>query len=245
MLQSLEEERYYNQMRYHSPTMCLKSAKVLSIGGAGIPAAIDLALVHPESSVRSMEADEVKPIATENHQLVTIKDINKQFPPDIKPCSLDFVRATKLGGRIQNWGAFLFYVYRALKPGGYIELCDSSKQFSLDAASVWHSASSMFDSYGKTFGVCYNIVSRGVIQKHLANTGFHFIQSAPPTYVNLDSQKGFSYAQTVIEELELINCRKPGLAPYGWDVFTKDLENCRRDATVTLYVCHSCCSLKY
>lgn len=131
-------------MRYCSPRIRLQNAKVLSIGGAGVYGAIDLALVYPASTVRSMEVEKLVYIDTENHPLVSIPDINMGFPSDIEPSSLDFVRATKLGGRVQNWGKFLQQVYTALKPGGYIELRDSSKQFSLNPKSIWYEAGLIF-----------------------------------------------------------------------------------------------------
>lgn len=86
----------------------------------------------------------------------------------------------------------------------------------------------------------YDIISSKAIKEHLANTRFLNIRQARRAYLNLDSQNGFSYAQTIIEELKSITSQAPELAPFGWDVFAQKLEANRRDAQVTLYVYYSC-----
>lgn len=96
----------------------------------------------------------------------------------------------------------------------------------------------MFDSYGKKYSVSYNTVSGKDIKDHLANAGFCSISRDLSTALDLDSQNGFSYANTVIEELNMI--RHEVQAPYRWDVYTKKLRTCRSGTKATLYVYHPC-----
>lgn len=57
-----------------------------------------------------------------------VQDLNQPFPQaSRKSPPWDLVRVTKLGGCISNWDEFLLQIYQVLKPGAYIELCDTSK----------------------------------------------------------------------------------------------------------------------
>lgn len=69
------------------------------------------------------EVPEVK-----NHRVHEISDLNNLELNTLPALDFDFIRVDKLSGRI-GWEDFLVKVYQLLKPGAYLVLCDSSKDF--------------------------------------------------------------------------------------------------------------------
>lgn len=231
--QRLHEDMFYAMMRHESPPIQLPdNSKILCIGGGGAVWAGNYASTHPSASVLSKDVGcFIHTKATGNHQVQTVHDLCGKFLDELPRESQDFVRVTKLSGRIADWDLFLSQVYRVLKPGSFLELCDTSKEFSEKANSPWHLASSLFDSFGRVRGVAYNMLARPEVGERLGKAGFRQFRQAS-LELALNTPQGWKYASTIISELDMIKWAVS--IPIHWDVFTGRLGRHRCDAKAKL-----------
>ena len=63
-----------------------------------------------------------------------IDDLTQEWTYDAN--SFDFIHVRTMGGSIKDWPAFLEQAYKALKPGGRIEISEIQTQFSCDDGSL-------------------------------------------------------------------------------------------------------------
>jgi ubiquinone/menaquinone biosynthesis C-methylase UbiE len=166
---------------------------------------MDYASTHPNASVTLMDEpcfilNTVREV--ENYQVKAIENLNQPFLEELQDNSQDFVRVTKLGGRMLTWENLLSQVYRILKPKGYLELCDSSKKFSAPPHSEWRIASSMY-YYSRYIGQSYNTVADPGVDNTLRNAGFQVVRRAS-SGLTFDTHNGSKYAESVLSELEIL-----------------------------------------
>ncbi|KUI63340.1 hypothetical protein VM1G_11242 [Cytospora mali] len=176
-----QEQVHYNMMRYAGPPIrVLNKSNVLSIGGAGRSWATNYASTHPNASVK------------------TINRAYEKCLQVLEDDSQDFVRITQLGALIK-WAHLIPEVYRVLRPGCYLEVCDISKEFS---GSNWLVASSVYKIDPEVWD-SYNMIAKPVFGRDLARAGFEGIHRASSPKLTFDTEQGSKYMETVLSEMKL------------------------------------------
>ncbi|KUI66554.1 hypothetical protein VM1G_11445 [Cytospora mali] len=98
------EKVYYDIMLYKSPPIrTAHDSTILSIGGSSASWAIDYASTHPNALVTLMDEpcfilNTMREV--ENYQVKAIENLNQPFLQELQDNSQDFVRVTKLSGRM-------------------------------------------------------------------------------------------------------------------------------------------------
>ncbi|KAI8285994.1 hypothetical protein K4K60_000813 [Colletotrichum sp. SAR11_57] len=108
--------------------------KILDIGtGTGIWA-IDMGDDYPDAEVTGIDLSPIQPPFVPPNVMFTIDDVEADWLyPDN---SIDFVHVRNMAPAVKDWPRLVAQAYKALKPGGWIELVDMAFTFSCDDGTV-------------------------------------------------------------------------------------------------------------
>ncbi|KAL7270647.1 hypothetical protein RUND412_006641 [Rhizina undulata] len=108
--------------------------KILDIGtGSGIWA-IDIAETYPDSRVIGVDLSPIQPQWVPPNVIFEVDDIEDTW--EYRDNSFDFIHIRHMAGFIYDWSRLYQQAFKALKPGGWIEVQDYSKLFSCDDGSL-------------------------------------------------------------------------------------------------------------
>ncbi|KAK7408530.1 hypothetical protein QQX98_009290 [Neonectria punicea] len=158
--------------------------KVVDIGtGTGIWA-IDFGDMYPDADVVGTDLSPIQPSWVPPNVSFQIDDFTQEWTfPD---GSLDYVHMRWLIGCVTDWTALFQQVFRALKPGGWIESFECNGFFESDDGTVTPESAmaqwgSFFREGAKKLGskASFTVVRDEVQRKALKETGFINIQEEP------------------------------------------------------------------
>jgi len=117
-----------------SRTKLKEPHRIIDIGtGTGIWA-LDAGDLYPEAEVIGVDLSPIQPNWTAPNVKFEIDDITQPWTWESN--SMDFIHVRTMGGSIKDWPGFLQECYKALKPGGRIEISEIQTQFSCDDGSL-------------------------------------------------------------------------------------------------------------
>ncbi|KAK0640601.1 S-adenosyl-L-methionine-dependent methyltransferase [Cercophora newfieldiana] len=107
---------------------------VLDIGtGTGIWV-VDMADEYPEADVLGIDLSPIQPEWVPPNARFMVDDAEADWV--YKPDSLDYIHIRHMTGAIRNWTNLLSQAYKALKPGGWIELQDFYMEVTCDDGTM-------------------------------------------------------------------------------------------------------------
>ncbi|KAM5386936.1 hypothetical protein ACJZ2D_000229 [Fusarium nematophilum] len=157
---------------------------VLDIGtGTGIWA-IDFADEHPNASVTGTDLSPVQPTWVPPNLKFEIDDCTKPWTWD--EGTHDYVHMRYLFGAIKDWTALFKDAFRVLKPGAWVESCESEPTTHSDDGTVADDGKTalggtwgkMFVEGGKVTGCSLAVISEDLQMKAIKEAGFVDIQEA-------------------------------------------------------------------
>ncbi|KAF5008198.1 hypothetical protein FDECE_5531 [Fusarium decemcellulare] len=158
--------------------------KVLDIGtGTGVWA-IDYADEHPNTAVIGTDLSPVQPSWVPPNLKFEIDDCVKSWTWDEN--EFDYVHMRYLFGAIKDWNVLFEQAFRALKPGAWVESCESEPTTFSDDGTVADDGKTalggtwgkMFVEGGKTTGCSVAVISEDLQMKAIKDAGFADIQEA-------------------------------------------------------------------
>ncbi|KAJ4128480.1 hypothetical protein NW765_012866 [Fusarium oxysporum] len=156
--------------------------KVLDVGtGTGIWA-IDYADEHPNTAVIGTDLSAVQPDWVPPNLKFEIDDCTKPWTWNAN--TFDFVHMRYLFGAIRDWTALFKEAYNAVKPGGWVESCESEPMTHSDDGTVTNDGSTalggtwdkMFIEGGKATGCSLSVLTEDLQMKAMKEAGFVDIQ---------------------------------------------------------------------
>ncbi|KAF4446586.1 Phosphoethanolamine N-methyltransferase 3 [Fusarium austroafricanum] len=156
--------------------------KVLDVGtGTGVWA-IDYADEHPNTTVTGTDLSAVQPDWVPPNLKFEIDDCTKPWTWDAN--TFDFVHMRYLFGAIRDWTALFKEAYNAVKPGGWVESCESEPMTHSDDGTVTNDGSTalggtwdkMFIEGGKATGCSLSVLSEDLQMIAMKEAGFVDIQ---------------------------------------------------------------------
>ncbi|KAF5680743.1 phosphoethanolamine n-methyltransferase 3 [Fusarium circinatum] len=156
--------------------------RVLDVGtGTGIWA-IDYADEHPSTAVVGTDLSAVQPDWVPPNLKFEIDDCTKPWTWDAN--TFDFVHMRYLFGAIRDWNALFKEAYNAVKPGGWVESCESEPMTHSDDGTVTDDGSTalggtwdkMFIEGGKATGCSLSVLTEDLQMKAMKEAGFVDIQ---------------------------------------------------------------------
>ncbi|KAI8308345.1 Secondary metabolism regulator LAE1 [Colletotrichum sp. SAR11_240] len=108
--------------------------KILDIGtGTGIWA-MDMGDEYPEAEVTGIDLSPIQPIFVPPNVHFVVDDAEADWTWDDN--SLDYVHIRNMGPALKDWDRLLEQAYKALKPGGWVEVQDIVFKFACDDGST-------------------------------------------------------------------------------------------------------------
>ncbi|KAF4981729.1 hypothetical protein FZEAL_2531 [Fusarium zealandicum] len=159
-------------------------AKVLDVGtGTGVWA-IDYADEHPNAAVIGTDLSPVQPSWVPPNLKFEIDDCTKAWTWDEN--TFDFVHMRYLVGAIKDWNALFKDAFRSLKPGAWVESCETEPTTLSDDGTVTDDGSTalggtwgrMFIEGGKVTGCSWAVIADDLQMKAIKDAGFVNIQEA-------------------------------------------------------------------
>ncbi|KAF5258523.1 hypothetical protein FOXYS1_10914 [Fusarium oxysporum] len=156
--------------------------KVLDVGtGTGIWA-IDYADEHPNTAVIGTDLSAVQPDWVPPNLKFEIDDCTKPWTWNAN--TFDFVHMRYLFGAIRDWTALFKEAYNAVKPGGWVESCESEPMTHSDDGTVTNDGltalggtwDKMFIEGGKATGCSLSVLTEDLQMKAMKEAGFVDIQ---------------------------------------------------------------------
>ena len=83
--------------------------------------AIEFALAHPKTNIIGTDLSPIQPEYVPVNCSWLVDDANQPWPSDFTG-KFDFIHTRSLGMGVADWGRLVEQAYKALKPGGWIEL---------------------------------------------------------------------------------------------------------------------------
>ncbi|KAK4446200.1 S-adenosyl-L-methionine-dependent methyltransferase [Podospora aff. communis PSN243] len=152
-----------------------KVKNVVDIGtGTGIWA-IDFADEYPDCQVVGTDISPIQPTWVPPNCRFEIEDATK--PWTFAPESFDFIHMRYMYGSVVDWNALFAEMYRATKPGGWVETMEPSSQFESDNNTVVEGTAlyewgKVFYEAGRKSGRTFSVVEDGIQEKGLKAAGF-------------------------------------------------------------------------
>jgi hypothetical protein len=142
----------------------------------------DYADEHPNTSVIGTDLSAVQPDWVPPNLKFEIDDCTKPWTWDAN--TFDFVHMRYLFGAIRDWTALFKEAYNAVKPGGWVESCESEPMTHSDDGTVTNDGSTalggtwdkMFIEGGKATGCSLSVLTEDLQMKAMKEAGFVDIQ---------------------------------------------------------------------
>ncbi|KAF4950541.1 hypothetical protein FSARC_13152 [Fusarium sarcochroum] len=152
--------------------------KVLDVGTGTANIISDYADEHPNTAVIGTDISAVQPEWVPPNLKFEIDDCTKPWTWDEN--TFDFVHMRYLFGAIKNWNALFKEAYNAVKPGGWVESCESEPMTHSDDGTITNDGSTalggtwdkMFIEGGKITGSSLSVLSEDLQMKAMKEAGF-------------------------------------------------------------------------
>ncbi|KAF9767275.1 hypothetical protein IL306_000179 [Fusarium sp. DS 682] len=151
---------------------------------SALSADADYADEYPNSFVIGTDLSAVQPDWVPPNLKFEIDDCTKPWTWDAN--TFDFVHMRYLFGAIKDWKALFKEAYNAVKPGGWVEPCESEPMTQSDDSTVTNDGTTalggtwdnMFIKGGKTTGFSLPVLTEDLQMKAIKEAGFVDIQEA-------------------------------------------------------------------
>lgn len=138
----------------------------------------DYADEHPNTAVIGTDLSAVQPDWVPPNLKFEIDDCTKPWTWDAN--TFDFVHMRYLFGAIRDWTALFKEAYNAVKPGGWVESCESEPMTHSDDGTVTNDGSTalggtwdkMFIEGGKATGCSLSVLTEDLQMKAMKEAGF-------------------------------------------------------------------------
>jgi SAM-dependent methyltransferase len=137
--------------------------------------AIDFADEYPDCQVVGTDISPIQPTWVPPNCRFEIEDATK--PWTFAPESFDFIHMRYMYGSVADWDALFAEMYRATKPGGWVETMEPSSQFESENNTVvpgtaLYEWGKVFYEAGRKSGRTFSVVEDGIQEKGLTAAGF-------------------------------------------------------------------------
>ncbi|KAF4490460.1 Phosphoethanolamine N-methyltransferase 3 [Fusarium agapanthi] len=149
---------------------------------SALSAGVDYADEHPNTAVIGTDLSTVQPDWVPPNLKFEIDDCTKPWTWDAN--TFDFVHMRYLFGAIRDWTSLFKEAYNAVKPGGWVESCESEPMTHSDDGTVKDDGSTalggtwdkMFIEGGKATGCSLSVLTEDLQMKAMKEAGFVDIQ---------------------------------------------------------------------
>lgn len=117
--------------------------------------------------------------------------------------AFDFVRVSRMNGRLHSWEDFLYEARRVLKPGGFLEVYDISRHHTMHEYHPWESVPMVFQSAGDLLHKPF--VDGRQVRELLERIGFiNVTEERKCISIDDQTQLGQSIIKTLLLDVEVM-----------------------------------------
>lgn len=117
----------------------------------------------------------------------------------------DFIRGSRLEGRVKNWSWFLSRAWSSLKPGGFIELHDISRDHTVPADHAWAGVPRLFVTCGQRLERSFGLTASGHLRVLMKTAGFvNITESWKRIPIEASDNMGLGILATLCDEIDAL-----------------------------------------